>query len=72
MAGGAEVVGLSNVGPPYVAAVTVGPVDGSRDYRTLPGQWSRDARGEHQIYWNVAVRLVTAYALQFDKVLVGR
>jgi hypothetical protein len=71
MAGGAVVVGLSNVGPPYVAAITVGPVDDSRDYRTLPGEWKANARGEHSIYWHVASELVTAYARQFDATMVG-
>jgi hypothetical protein len=72
MAGGSEGVGLSNVGPPYVAAVTVGPLDASRDYRTLPGQWASDVRGQHQTYWHMASLLVTAYARQFDDVVVGR
>jgi hypothetical protein len=72
MKGGTATVGLSTNSPPYFAAITVGPTDGSRSVGKLPGEWASDGKSEGTTYWHVASQLVTAYANQFDETMVGR
>jgi hypothetical protein len=72
MKGGATSVGLSTNSPPYFAAITVGPADGSRSVGTLPGEWAGDGKGEGMIYQEVASQLVTAYARTFSETMSGR
>jgi hypothetical protein len=61
MAGGAEIIGLSTTSPPYLAAISVGPVDNSRTWTSLPGQWSSDAKSQQGIFRNVSSQVISAY-----------
>ncbi|WP_327119070.1 hypothetical protein OHB12_12325 [Nocardia sp. NBC_01730] len=62
MAGGAAAIGLSTTSPPYLAAISVGPVDNSRSWTSLPGQWSSDARSQKRIFQDVSNQVIAAYA----------
>ncbi|MEV2218261.1 hypothetical protein AB0E01_00085 [Nocardia vinacea] len=61
MAGGAETIGLATTSPPYVAAISIGPVDNSRTWTSLPGQWSSDARSQKRIFQDLSTQVLLAY-----------
>ncbi|MEU7763769.1 hypothetical protein AB0B25_01390 [Nocardia sp. NPDC049190] len=61
MVGGAELVGLSTTSPPYLAAISVGPVDDSRTWTSLPDQWSYAAKSQQGIFRNVSSQVLGAY-----------
>ncbi|WP_120687737.1 hypothetical protein [Micromonospora musae] len=71
-AGRARSVGLATNSPPYVAAITVGPLDPRRQYGKLPGDWAISGRSEQKLYQGVADELVGGYARTFDHLANGR
>ncbi|MFB9903808.1 hypothetical protein [Allokutzneria oryzae] len=72
IAGGATSVGLSTNRPPYVVAVSVGPADGSRDVRSLPGEWKGDSQGEARVYQNVVADVLNDFAIGFNDIMRGK
>jgi hypothetical protein len=72
LAGGASGVGLSTDSPPYFAAISVGPTDGSRSIGKLPGDWAMDGKNEVASYAELAGELVSSYTRDFDDTLEGK
>ncbi|MER7442570.1 hypothetical protein [Micromonospora avicenniae] len=70
-AGRARSVGLDTNSPPYVAAVTVGPLD-ARQYGKLPGEWAISGRAEQKLFQGVADEVVGSFARSFDNLANGR
>ncbi|MET7748397.1 hypothetical protein [Micromonospora sp. NPDC005367] len=70
-AGRARSVGLDTNSPPYVAAVTVGPLH-ARQYGKLPGEWAISGRAEQKLFQGVADEVVGAFARSFDNLANGR
>lgn len=73
MGGGVSDIGVGIDNPPYVVAVTAGPVDLKRMYGKLPEEW--DAYGdlsELSIYPDMADDIASAYGRSFPDVLSGK
>ncbi|MCW3816290.1 hypothetical protein ONA91_17740 [Micromonospora sp. DR5-3] len=69
LAGGASGVGGDL---PYVAAISVGPADGTRDIGVLPGEWRLDGEEETQGYSNTSDILLRGFAHELDSTIMGR
>jgi hypothetical protein len=69
LAGGATGVGG---GTPYVAAISVGPADGSRDIGVLPEEWRLDGEEETHGYSSTSDILLRGFAHELDNTIMGR
>ncbi|MFE9651873.1 hypothetical protein [Micromonospora sp. NPDC006431] len=68
-AGGATGIGFDM---PYVAAISVGPADGTRNIGVLPGEWKLDGEEDMRSYPDMSDILLRGYAQVLDYAITGR